>query len=290
MKTEWSYFMQINNTNVTGNRYEVQSMVDPIGQIPMDVARIIFQNLKTELSSMALVCKSWKALADDKVFRKMIQPVQAFGAQEWREYIGVDAGEEPLLPRRAYVDMEKYGGLLTFIREKVKVIENGKEVLLDNLVIIGKLVGNPKKGNKTGYNHNSRQEVIYERRKQEKPHWVWIKKEVIGRHKTYDEQQELVAKEENITAAGAHISGLIDTVISLFMEYVRSGKRIFDWHPASNVNGRCTYVRVNEERGVFRLGLAFSPLGLDVFAHHDRALDYIGVAPSWKSFGHDKSD
>ena len=88
-----------------------QSLVNPIGQfseLPMDVVPIIFQNLKADLPAIALVCKKWKAIADDEQFRKMIRPVQAFGTQEWQNYIGgVYPGKEPILPRRAYGDLEK---------------------------------------------------------------------------------------------------------------------------------------------------------------------------------------
>ena len=88
--------------------------VDPIGpfsELPMDVVRIIFQDRKTDLPALALVCRNWKAMADDEVFREMIRPVQAFGTKEWQKYIGVDAGAEPRLPRRAYGDLEIEGGL-----------------------------------------------------------------------------------------------------------------------------------------------------------------------------------
>ena len=86
--------------------------IDPIVQfseLPMDVVPIIFQNLKADLPSVALVCRNWKAITDGEGFRQMIRPAQAFGVQEWKEYIGVDAGDEPRLPRRAYGDLEKEG-------------------------------------------------------------------------------------------------------------------------------------------------------------------------------------
>ncbi len=251
------------------------------GSLPSDLFLRIFQDLKVDLPSVALASKNWQALADDEAFCKMIRPAQAFGTQEWKEYIGVYVGEEPRLPRRAYGDLDKYGGLLTFIPEKVKVIENGKEVLLDNLEVIGKLVENPKKGNKTGY-VISWQPAITERRKLEKPHWVWIKKEVIGRNNTDIQQQELVSKEENKMIPGANISGLIDTAISVFMEYVRSGERNFVWDPP--VNGQRTYVRVNERTMGDCLLLGFDPSGLRVQGGGDGVgVDYIAVAPSWKS-------
>ena len=267
---------------IHGQPMEIDRIVQ-FSELPMDVVPIIFQNLKADLPSVALVCRNWKAIADGEGFRQMIRPAQAFGVQEWKEYIGVDAGDEPPLPRRAYGDLAKEGGLLTFIPEKVKDIENGKEVLLDNLEVIGKLVGNPKKGNKTGYTIDVWPEAISEKRKQEKPHWVWIKKEVIGRNKSYDQQQELVAKEENKKTPGANISGLIDTAISVFMEYVRSGEQIFVWDPP--VNGQRTWVRVNEQTRGYRIGLGFAPSGLCVHINCARDLDFVAVAPSRKSIG-----
>ena len=89
----------------------------------MDVLPIIFQNVKTDLPNLALVCKNWKAIVDNKQFRETIRPDKAFGSREWKEYIGVDAGEEPHLPRRAYGDMEKGNYYLTFIPEKVKITQ-----------------------------------------------------------------------------------------------------------------------------------------------------------------------
>ena len=105
--------------------------------------------------------------------RETIRPAKAFGSREWKEYIGVDAGEELPLPRRAYGDMEKGNYYLTFIPKTVKITqENGKvddtsmdievvkEVPLDSLEVIGKLVANPIKGNKIGFTQKSRQKLF----------------------------------------------------------------------------------------------------------------------------------
>ena len=104
-------------------------------------------------------------------------------------------------------------------------------------------------------------EAIQEKRKHEKPHWVLISKEMIGRNKSYEHQQKL-AKEENNNVPGTKISGLIDTAISVFMEYVRSGERNFIWDSAKN---EYNMVRVNEQTNGGRLGLGFAPSGLDVY-------------------------
>ncbi len=287
--------MQINNTNVAGkNQCEVQSMVDPIDSLPNDVLRIIFQNVKTDLPNLALVCKNWKAIVDNKLFRETIRPAKTFGSREWKEYIGVDAGKELPLPRRAYGDMEKGNYYLTLIPKSVKVTQENKkvddasmdidvvkEVPLDSLEVIGKLAANQTKGNKIGFTHESWTEALQEKRNLEKSHWVLISKEIIGKNKTYEDQQKL-AKEENKNIPGTNILGLIDTAVSVLMEYVRSGERNFILDLAKN---EYNWVRVNEQTRELRLCLGFAPSGLAVYDGCDGAGDNVGVALARKSFG-----
>ncbi len=247
---------------VYGEPMEIDG-IDPFSELPMDIVCIIFQAQKADLPAIALVCKKWKALADDEGFRQMIRPTQAFGTKEWQKYIGVDAGIEPRLPRRVYGDLEREGGFLTFIPDKVKVTKkNGvvKEVILDNLEAIGNLIKKPKTVFATGYSKHCSETVIKKSQKQEKSHWVWIKKEVIGRYQTYADQLER-AKEENKKIPGTNISGLIDTVITVFTEYIRYGKRHFILDVD---NCEFTRVRVNEQIAGRRLNVSFFPCGLFV--------------------------
>lgn len=272
------------NTNVISKHTEVDPIPVPMdvdlidlqfginSSLPIDVARIIFQNLKADLPQVAWVCKNWKVIADDKVLRDRIRPAQAFGAKEWQDYIGVDAGTEPPLPRCAYKDLDDNGGLLTFIPEKVRVTKkNGvvEEVPLDSLEIVGNLVKNPKKGNKTGYDPTSWAEAIKNKIKPEKSHWVWIKKEFIGGNLSYYEQQDL-AKE-----LGEKISGLMDTAISVFMHnYVRGQKLDFMWKT----------VRVNEMIDNVRLYIGYRPSGPLVNYYFDNSHNYgVGIALARKS-------
>ena len=71
--------MNISNIVKGIDSHNGQPMVDPIGQktspLPLDVTRIIFQNAKADLHKLALVCKEWRNLADDKVLRETIRPV-----------------------------------------------------------------------------------------------------------------------------------------------------------------------------------------------------------------------
>lgn len=155
----------------------------------------------------------------------MIRPPNAFGNREWKKYIGVDAGKEPLLPLWAYaLDEKKY--MLTFIPDKVKVAKDGKEeeAVLDNLETIGNLVKKPITDLETGFVTDFKDypkkyrnwiiNAIQEKRHTEKPHWVCIMKEPIN--------YIYYIKEEDAEKFGGSISELIDTVISLFMEYARS--------------------------------------------------------------------
>ncbi len=256
--------------------------VDPKGtfsELLMDVVRIIFQDLKTNLPTLALVCRNWKAIADDEVFREMIRPVQAFGTKEWQKYIGVDAAAELLLPRCAYSDLEIEDGFLTFIPDKVRVTkEDGvvKEVLLDNLEAIGNLVKNPTTDLKTGYSEFCWIAPLKEKRQVEKPHWVWIKKEVVAINKLNFEALKL------INASKGSVSGVIDTVISVFMEYVRSGNCNFVYEPIGIHEG---YVRVNEPTEGSPLCLRFTPIGLSVETYHYAAhYGCVAVAFAQKSF------
>ncbi len=290
--------MNISNIVKGIDSHNGQPMVDPIGQktspLPLDVTRIIFQNAKADLHKLALVCKEWRNLADDKVLRETIRPAKAFGSREWNEYIGVDAGEELPLPRRAYGDMEKGNYYLTFIPKSVKVTqENGKvddtsmdievvkEVTLDSLEVIDKLVANPTKGNKIGFTQVCWREALQEKRNLEKPHWVLISKEIIGRDKSYKDQQKL-AKEENKNILGTNISGLMDTAISIFMEYVRSGERNFILEPAKD---EYNWVRVNEQTRGMRIGLGFAPSGLFISGNYGNASVFIGFVLARVSFG-----
>ena len=231
--------MSLNTAIVSGrNTICGQSLADPISQfseLPMDVVRSIFLDLKTDLPAIALVCRKWKVMADDEEFCEMIRPVQAFGTKEWQEYIGVDAGAEPRLPRRAYADLEREKGFITFIPEKVKVTkESGvvEEVILDNLEDIGNLI-KAKTDLEAVYTKRSVVTAISGKRQEDKPHWVWIKNELMGRDKTYDQQKEL-ARQENERGCAANISGLIDTVITVLMHYIRYGEAPFYLGSASS--------------------------------------------------------
>ena len=275
--------MSLNNVNRVSGRDPINEYFMEVGHnisLPLDVIPNIFKyiNVKAGLPSLALVCKNWRVLADNGSFGKMIRPPQTFGTKEWRDYIGVDAGEEPPLPRCVYHDFERGegGGLLTFIPDKVKIThENGviEEVILDNLEAICNLIKAPKSELQTGYNLNTWPNEIKEKRIRAKPHWVWIS-EIMGINETYKELQEFANKSKVL-----NISGLIDTALSACMKYVRSNECDSCWNPyyhhGVRVNDRTNGTNGNGAKTIF----GFSSCGLYVKkGENDNAQDGIGVA------------
>lgn len=240
-----------------------------------DLLPNIFLNLKQELPTIAFVCKKWKNVVDHKVFREKIFPAQANGIQVWKEYFNVDPGNEIPLPRRAYGDLEKEGGLLTFIPEKILIIQRG--IGLDKLNTIEKIMIMQIKG----YQIESIIKYAYlveNERKKEKAHWVWIKPELLGKGKDYTQQCELV-KAENEKIKGARISDAIDTMISMTMEYVKSGKQYF--------SDRMENVRTNDNGKEFpntRICLTFENRALSIQENPDYAYGNVGVVVARKSF------
>lgn len=280
--------MNVNYVTTGTESLNEQPKVNPIGQsspIPLDVQRIIFENLKTKLPKLALVCKEWKSLADDKDFREIIRPKEAFGSREWKEYIGVDAGEEPLLPRRAYSDMETGWYNLTFIPEKVKKLPlNGKDddrsIDLDSLEVINNLVSNQVKGNKMGPIESETTSHIQEKRKLEKPHWVMLSKKSLDESKTYKDKrtQAIVNSDQNTETK---YSGLIDTAISVIMVYIRFGERNFIWEPDKKEYNK---ISVKDKSKEFRHCLGFRNSNLFVSSFFHVGVIKVRFALAKKSF------
>ena len=264
-------------------------LTDSTSQIslPKDVALIIFESLMRDLPNLALVCRNWKNMADDKDLCDRIRPIQAFGSKEWKEYIHVGAGVEPPLPRRVYGDLEKGGHLLTFIPDKVKVTkEKGdvEEVLFDSLHTIGQLIEKLNIFKGEFFTSHSHKEAILQKREPEKPHWVWLDKKAIGKGKSYEQQLEIV-KMENKKIPGTKVSRFMDTAISILVEYARSGERNFLNDP---LRDQYTVIRVSEQDYLSgyeenrQLTIGFYPQHLDIAMYRDAP--GVGCALARKSF------
>ncbi len=205
--------------------------------------------------------------------------------KEWEEHIGdpVEAPPLPRLPRRIHKDLKEGKCLLSLIPHTIKIITNEdktpKEVLL-TAKAMGELAKTPKKGHATCYDPNAWTAAINEERVIEKSHWFVLDTEAIGKGLPYSEQKDLA--EAKKTAAGwqkAKVSDFRETIISLFMEKIRTGKSYFvrdSDYRKSIVDAMTNYMRI---------GVSFAPFGLHVCSHIGNANDYIGVAVARKSIG-----
>jgi hypothetical protein len=287
-------------------------------KLPKEISIEILSLARTHLAECALVSKEWRQMVYDETLYRKIVPSERFGTEAWRRYIG-DPGEEPLLPLCIFKDIEKGPGLLTLVPEKVNIIsEKGTSISVPmNLINIGKLVQNPKEGFKTGYHSDvssgNTQEIIGKRyfkdaslediqkeaiqdqisKEPEKTHWVWINKKAIGKGAWCCPLQRHLAQDESLeigSTNGSHASKVLDTVVTLFMEKLRTGKSSF------NIDENHDFWICVDERyllTIYRV-VSFSNLGLQIRSASPRdpvigGRDKMAVLAARRSFGRDNT-
>jgi hypothetical protein len=180
-----------------------------------------------------------------------------FGKADWEKHIGT-VGDEPLLPP----DIEQImNGPCPFWEGK-KVHETHLLVLVPEAVygkpltlgLLGELVQNPLQGHETEYNYFNLGD--YQDSPAPASHWALMTRDVLpgSRSKRYKEQQAIAQSKP-----GYQIPTLLDAVTVVFMEYVRSGRRLYS-------NTPWTFTRCQEkytENQQLVIG-GFSTDGLDV--------------------------
>jgi hypothetical protein len=150
--------------------------------------------------------------------------------------------------------------MLTLIPTSIKVKDakgNNKEIIIDSGDAIKEMLPYQKGGHIIGFDERwqSWPEAMAEKRQIAKTHtWVWINKQVTGRHMSYEDEITLV-KKESLEAKEANTSDLIDTVVSLLMNYIKTGEKCFEFNPG---NRKGTWIRVNDKTDMFRVGVSFS--------------------------------
>lgn len=238
---------------------------DLISDLPPDMYRFIFSIAKESLLEIAQVSKKWKEMAYDQELYKMIVPSFRFGEDAWKKHIGIPE-KETLLPLCIFKDMARGEGYLTWVTETVQVTkEDGtvEEIILDSGLKLESLVQNPKEGHKTGYAPSILgHEEIKKNRTRKRSHWVWIQKEPIGKNEYFE---------------NSNISGLIDTLMTVFMEKIRSGKSCFE----------DKWIGVNEYNFRWRVCVCFTASGLEVSSEFDYVVSNADIAflVARKSFG-----
>jgi F-box associated protein len=270
----------VNNTcPIHAEAMEVDStQPDHSIHLPIDVIPNILRNLPaTAIPELSWVCRDWRKIVDNDVFaNQMMLPPNANGPQTWREFTKTDTGKAPLLPRWVFKCMRTNNYMLTFIPKSVKIQnEDGTEtdVLINSLEVISKLFVHTINGRKIGFSTNAWQPYIQAKITPEEGHWVLIRKKAMGRGLDYSGQ---VDKAQEI---GAIMPDSIETVISLFMEYLRTGEKL-----PLDEKDLSIYVRVDDK--IRRLWLGFVASGFYVTGCCDaHAHDLLAFAPARKFFG-----
>lgn len=155
---------------------EPASEVDYMSLLPLDVSLPIFEKLKTDLPSLALVNKKWRDIADNKyLYIKLYPTGKLFGVKEWMENVGV-VGNEPRLPRCIHKDFENKKGMPLLIPQIIKI--NRSWIQLEGL---GKLVKTRIKTAEVNEYHLNYEydpaiclDSFSDTKILEKSHWVWI--------------------------------------------------------------------------------------------------------------------
>ncbi len=276
-----------NNNKYAGMTIEAKNPREPCPMrwLPKDVIMIIFSYVKPDFDALALVNRKFRNIVDDK---QLCTPSSVCDKKEWEEHIGdpVEAPSLPRLPRRIHKDLKEGKCLLTLIPHTIKIITNEdktpREVLL-TAKAMGELVKAPKKGHATCYEPNAWPSVIDEERVIEKSHWFVLETEAIGKGLPYSEQKVLA--EAKKTATGwqkAKVSDFRDTIISLFIEKIRTGKSYFVWDSDCR---KSTWIRVDAMTNYMRIDVSFASSGLYVRTYISSATNVVGIAVARKSIG-----
>jgi hypothetical protein len=226
--------------------------------LPNDViGKVIFPHLSfSALGTCSLVCRAWKKMAQEHI-NSFSHPT-AFGPKEWFIYFGCRSTDIPRLPSNIEAILKSpcpfwpnkkvhETHVLCFIPQTV----NGKPL---NLKLLGKLVQKPLQGNATKYHYFRIGK--YNDPSAPKSHWALLTREVIegSRNKPYTQQQALLQ-----AGPSYEVPTLLDATVCIFMEYVRTGTRLYSDTPY-------TYTRCQEKykaRVQFVIG-GFSAAGLFV--------------------------
>jgi hypothetical protein len=216
-----------------------------------------------------------------KIPLKSTLPAIAFGKELWAKYLG-DVGEEPPLPP----DIDKilkspcpfFPGkkveethLLTLIPKTV----NGKPLTLN---FLEELVKHPKQGQATKYRYcwdKVRQE--YGETQLQNSYWVLLTKDIIP------ESRDFNLKPLNEKSIAYEIPHLLEVSVSIFMEYLRTGKKLYNDEPGS-------FSCCQERIGSFPIFVGyFSPGGLRIASHEPGIYlpEFYGVGGLRRNFSVD---
>ena len=211
-------------------------------------------------------------------------PFQAFGAKEWRQYLG-EVETEPLLP--SDIDrilngrcpfwpgaVVKDTHLLVLIPARVA----GRPLTLN---LLEELIKNPKGlGNSTEYRyyHDSVQRVLGDQ-SPKTSYWALMTRDVLegSRDKEYLDQKAWVAARTRETGLPYELPGALEAATVILSHYVRDGERLYTDAPWTWT--RCQeVVRVGSNYPVAVGGFSARGFGVDTDNNVNSSRGYRGVA------------
>ncbi|MBS0649277.1 MAG: hypothetical protein JSS10_08660 [Verrucomicrobia bacterium] len=221
-----------------------------------------------------------------KTSAKPALPAIAFGKELWAQYIG-DVGEEPPLPP----DIDKilkspcpfFPGnrveethLLMLIPKTV----NGQPLTLN---FLEELMTHPKQGRATKYKHYwDKIKQKYGEAQLQNSYWILLTKDIIPESRDFKRYVDLKPLLEKANVA-YEIPRLLEVSVSIFMEYLRTGKKLYNDEPGSLC---CCQERIED----FSLFVGyFSPVGLCIDGQrlHIYLPEFFGVGGLRRNFSVD---
>lgn len=272
-----------------------------------DIGFQIFTLAVTHLDTMALVCKSWAALADDRSFLYMLREhtPQISGEKEWRErFKMIKIDPEIRIPRDAYRKIAE-GAWLTFIPQEVTLLNENKQeevIPLDSLAAIERLFTGCIGDIPRCFTCYSDKNIILEKTALRKSHWVCISTKVVGYNKSFEQQQSYAVEEYGKAYAAdsfarlnfgkiskenpkqiIHMARPIDLVVSAIFSYLKMGNSA--WLQLG-IYGCDNLLRVpregNKDSPSFRIGLNSD--GIFVSDDVGSARPFVGFVCACSSF------
>jgi hypothetical protein len=253
-------------------------------KLPDEVlAKILEGADSSTVGNALLTCKAFNRAATKAIAERTRNVAIAFGAAEWKEFMGADIGVEPPLPA---VIGHILAEACPFSTDGKTVAETHLLMLIPetingeplNLNTLGKLFKAkfPTVGDDTGYGHIG-PEILATVKNHGKSRWVLMTRDVIegSRNKAFAEQQALVAKKGHNKY---EVPALLDATACILLEYARSmgQTRLYSDEP-------WTYTRCQENIDGYELIVGgFASAGLCVDSRNCFDRDNLGVAATRK--------
>lgn len=286
--------------------YKASENIFALSQVDRRCRAIVFSEglFKHIVRSNCIDAEDWKKCFGDQCFRDLGMTIPQLPERAelgFETYVNptVNAGKRVTSLQNLASKIVEAGKRVTYLKNlvsdfmltlrptSVKVEDeegNARVIFLDSVDAVKEMLRFQKNGHRIGFNSNSWSNTMAEKRQNEKTHyWVWINKRGIGKGENYKyTTQKALVQKQNFRAQKANVSDLIDTVVSVLMNYIKTGEKCFEW---DRKNPEYTIIRVNDMTGEWHIGVCVTPAGLLVYPECGYENKRFAVAVARKSIG-----